>query len=587
MSARTIPPHPQAGPDGGPENGPAADADPPPDAGREPARAGGPDAGPRAASGDPPGAGRPPLRVSLFDLGPPPPCPGRFNMARHTLEGPGLPGAGPAPDAKIALTAIGPDGAERWSYGRLRESVRRAAEGLRRLGLAPGARVLLRLGNEPRFALMFFGAAGAGLVPVPTSEQLTAAELARLIAAAEPAAILCADALRGALDAACAGLAGAAPPALGDAEMAALLRAPVGDFADTAADDPAFMIFTSGATGAPKGVLHAHRSAWARRMMWRGWYGLTPDDVMLHAGAFNWTYTLGAGLTDPWAAGAATVVRAAAPGAPRNPAVWAELMRAHRATIFAAAPGVHRQLLKSGADLRAMPALRHGLTAGERAPDALREAWRAATGTELYEALGMSEISTYISSSPDTPPRPGAAGRPQPGRRVAVLDEAGAPVPVGSDGMLAVSRRDPGLMLGYWNAPPPWRGEWFLTGDAARMDADGYVTHLGRADEVMNALGYRVSPAEVEEALSAHPDVAECAAAALPVRADLEIIAAFVVPRPGAAPDADAILAAAAERLAPYKRPREVIFVPELPRTANGKVRRAALAAAHRRDGAG
>ncbi len=518
----------------------------------------------------------PPLSASLFDLGPPPPCPARFNMARHTLEGPGF-GDGPAPDAKIALTVTG-GAPDLWSYGRLREAVRRAAEGFRRLGVAPGDRVLLRIGNEPRFPLLFFGANAAGAVPIPSSTQLTRTELRGLAEAADPALICCADALAAEAE-------GLDVPRLDDAGIARLLSAPIGGYADTAADDPAFLIFTSGTGGRPKGVLHAQRSAWARRMMWDGWYGLTPDDRVLHAGAFNWTYTLGAGLTDPWAAGASTIIHLGAAGAGRDPGVWARLIRDHRATIFAGAPGVHRQLLKSGADLRGLASLRHGLTAGERTPEALRAAWTEATGTPLFEALGMSEISTFISSSPSVPARPGRAGRPQIGRRVAVLDAAGRPAPVGATGRLAVSRRDPGLMLGYWRADPPWEGEWFVTGDLAEMDADGYVAHRGRADEVMNALGYRVSPGEVEEALAAHPDVAEAAAAALPVRADLEVIAAFVVLRPGAAPDADAILAAAAERLAPYKRPREVVFVDALPRTANGKIRRRDLIAAHRRDG--
>lgn len=247
-------------------------------------------------------------------------------------------------------------------------------------------------------------------------------------------------------------------------------------------------------------------------MMWEGWYGLHAEDRVLHAGAFNWTYTLGAGLTDPWAAGASTIIYAG----PRDAGVWARLIRERKATIFAGAPGVYRQLLKSGADLSDLPTLRHGITAGERTPETLREQWTAATGTALYEALGMSEISTYISASPSVPVKPGFAGRPQAGRRVAVIDESGRPVPVGETGRLAVSRRDPGMMIGYWRQDTPWEGEWFVTGDLAAMDAEGYVVHQGRADEVMNALGYRVSPGEVEEALCRHPDVAEAAAAALP-----------------------------------------------------------------------
>ena len=356
-------------------------------------------------------------------------------------------------------------------------------------------------------------------------------------------------------------------------------------FARTGADDPAFLIYTSGTSGRPRGVLHAQRSAHARRMLWDGWYGLSAADTVLHAGAFNWTYTLGAGLTDPWAAGASTLIYAG----PRDPHVWPALIERHGATIFAAVPGVYRQMLRGAGDLSgALGPLRHGLTAGARMPEALAAEGREATGLPVHEALGMSEVSTYISSSPSVPPRPGTSGRPQKGRRVAILpDEGDRPLPVGEPGLLAVSRRDPGLMLGYWHDPAAtaaaMRGEWFLTGDRAAMDADGYITYHGRADEVMNALGYRVAPQEVEEAMARHPGVAEIAVAELPVRGDLTLIAAFVVPR-GDWPGDASLAAHAGATLAPYKAPKLWIPVKALPRTPNGKLLRRSLVERHRRD---
>jgi acyl-coenzyme A synthetase/AMP-(fatty) acid ligase len=509
---------------------------------------------------------RPPLTRSLFDIGAPPPCPARFNLAAHALDH-------GAPSAKIALTVLGEDGARIWTYGEMRAAVLSAAAGLAAAGLAPGDRLMLRIGNDALFPILFFGANAMGAVPIPTSTQLTAPELARLMADAAPRLLACADAERPAgLEAPC--------PVLGDAEMAAILAHAPGAFADTGADDPAFLIYTSGTGGAPKGVLHAQRSAWARRMMWDGWYGLSAADTVLHAGSFNWTYTLGAGLQDPWGAGASTVIYTGA----RDPGIWPRLVAQTGATIFAAAPGVYRQLLKSGADLAPLATLRHGITAGERTPQPLRDAWEAATGRPLYEALGMSEVSTYLSCSPSVPVRAGFAGRPQAGRRLALLGDDGAPVPIGTLGRIAVSRRDPGLMLEYWRRDTPWEGEWFVTGDVAVMDADGYVRHEGRGDEVMNAMGYRVSPGEVEAALADAPAVAEVAVAALPVRADLEVICAFVVALPGAAVDGAAIIAHGDARLAKFKRVREVIVVDALPRTANGKVLRRALVEAWRRD---
>jgi len=216
-------------------------------------------------------------------------------------------------------------------------------------------------------------------------------------------------------------------------------------------------------------------------------------------------------------------------------------------------------------------------------PTDLLAAWGDATGTELYEALGMSEISTYVSSSPSDPIRVGSPGRPQAGRRVVILPREGGtePLPAGEVGLLAVHRSDPSLMLGYWNRPDEeelvYRGEWFVGGDLAFLDADGYVWFEGRNDDLMNAMGYRVSPLEVESVLAEHPMVAEVAVTEVRVRADVSVIAAFVVPRDAAEPDAAALLDFARERLAAYKCPKEIVFVDSLPRTRNGKVTRRAL----------
>jgi acyl-coenzyme A synthetase/AMP-(fatty) acid ligase len=486
-------------------------------------------------------------------------------MAAHTFAA-----AARVPD-KTALEVLSAPGvvAERWSHGELAEAVRRVAGGLAARGVGRGDRVLLRVGNSADFPLLFFGANALGAVPVPTSAELTAAELGPIVADLAPA-LVCVG----------AGLPppeGAGVPVL-DAAGIAGLRAhdPVG-YAATGPDDPAYMVYTSGSGGRPKGVVHAQRAAWARRMMWQGWYGLTPDDRMLHAGAFNWTFTLGAGLTDPWAIGGTALIYTG----PRDRHVWPRLAGAHRATIFAAAPGVYRQMLDVPDLATGFATLRHGLSAGEALAGAVRSAWWAATSRPIHEALGMSEVSTYVSGAPSRPAPPGTTGFAQPGRRIAVLGESGeAPVPRGTEGTLAVSRRDPGLMLGYWRRPEEtaatFRGEWFLTGDRARMDADGAVTYLGRADELMNAGGFRVAPAEVEAALLAHRGVADAAVVDLPVRDGVSVIAAFYVA--AADPPTEKELAAhCAARLARYKCPRIFRAVPALPRSANGKLVRRRL----------
>lgn len=504
--------------------------------------------------------------LSLIHEAAPEPCPARFNAADYVMA------AGRQEPQKIALTVLSGEAeiAETWRFADLERAILGVAGALKARGLARGERVALRLGNVSAFPVLFFGIQAAGGVAVPTSAQLTESEFLRLAEDMRPRFAAIADDL--VLTAQLEGV-----ELLPEAIWPDLMAHPPGVFEDMAAEDPAVLIYTSGTSGRPKGVLHAHRAAWARRMMWRGWYGLGAEDVMLHAGAFNWTYTLGTGLTDPWAAGAASVIHSA----PWGPETWPEAASAHGATLFAAVPAIYRQILRSERDLTtAFATLRHGLVAGERLAAGLHCDWVARSGKPLYEALGMSEISTFISSGPDTPTRPGHAGRPQRGRRVAVL-EAGEPVPRGMPGDLAVSTDDPGLMLGYLNREEETAhalsGPWFLTGDRAVMDTDGYISHLGRGDDVMTAQGYRISPQEVEEALATHPAIAEIAVTQIRMREDLALIGAFIVTRSDW-PGDEALAAHAREHLAPYKCPHIWQPVEALPRTANGKLLRRRLA---------
>ena len=496
-----------------------------------------------------------------------------FNMAAYTIGRAALV-HGDKPALIVVHDARRPSAIETWSYARLERAVLAVAAGYRERGLERGDRVLIRLDNTSAYPIAFFGAIAAGLVPVATSAALTAREVAFLLADSGARAVVVAPSLP--LDPSPAGV-----ETITAAEIAGFIAsAPSSTYTFTRADEPAFLIYTSGTTAEPKGVVHAHRSVVGRRPMVEGWYGLTAQDRVLHAGAFNWTYTLGTGLTDPWANGATAIVVTGE----KDASLWPSVIAQTGATIFAGAPGVFRQILKYGAPAHDnLGQLRHGLIAGETPQPGLFEAWLAATGRPLYEALGQSEISTYVSSSPSVPRVAGAAGKPQPGRRVAILAMEGGsePVAAGVEGFLAVHRSDPGLMLGYWNRPGEdasvTRGDWFIGGDLAVMDEAGYVFHRGRADDVIKAQGYRVAPQEVEAVLARHPDVAEVACCAIEVTPGVNVVGAFIVAREGVAPDASAILAFAAGELADYKRPREVVFVQALPRTANGKVKRKAL----------
>ena len=212
--------------------------------------------------------------------------------------------------------------------------------------------------------------------------------------------------------------------------------------------------------------------------------------------------------------------------------------------------------------------------------DAVRGHWNAATGTAIYEAFGMSECSTFISGCPDHPATPGALGRAQPGRQVCLMGAEG-PAQTGQPGTIAIHNSDPGLMLGYLDAPDQtaarYRGEWFLTGDQAQMDADGQITYLGRNDDMMNAGGFRVSPLEVEAALAGAPGITGIGVAEVTVKDGVSVIAAFyTAPAPL---DDQALDAYAKDKLARYKQPRLFQHVPELPMGANGKLLRRALRA--------
>lgn len=499
--------------------------------------------------------------LSEIDLSPWPPCPAPFNMARHVLEA----SCTRVPD-RLALQIISPRGAERWSYARLMAAVRGCGTGLLARGLRPGDRVMLRLGNEVAFPVAFLGAIAAGLVPVPTSAALTQGEVGRMAGAVTPALIVAGD-----------GVALPDPlpcPVVTAADLMGWEGLPPCDWNMGAPDRLAYVVFTSGTSGRAQAVGHAHRAIWARGMMHQGWEGIGEGDRVLHAGAFNWTYTLGTGLLDPWTLGAVAMVPA--PGV--EVVALPLLMKRFDVTIFAAAPGIYRQMLR--APLPPLPKLRHGLSAGEAMGAEVRAAWQTATGRAVHEALGMTELSTYVSGNPDRPQAQGTAGWVQPGRRVAVLDDDGLPIPRGTVGVLAVHRSDPGLMLGYLGdeggTAARFRGDWFVTGDLAEMTDDGAVIYRGRADDLMTAGGFRVSPLEVEAVMATFPGITDCAVTEREVRPGLRVIACYYVCN-GAPSEAD-LAAHAAAHLARWKQPRLWVSVDALPRSANNKLNRRALA---------
>jgi acyl-coenzyme A synthetase/AMP-(fatty) acid ligase len=496
--------------------------------------------------------------LSVVDTRPFPVAPTAFNLAGHVL-------ARAAALDKPALVLLHPDRDECLTYADLLLLAQGCATALLSLGLSPGDRILMRFGNGLAFPILYLGAIWAGLVPAPTSSALTASEITRLSALISPRLIVAEP-----------GIAlpdSDAPVIAPDLDTWAKLAPAPQHLGDPGRE--AYVVFTSGTSGSPLAVSHAHRAILARATMHRHWEGLTPDDRLLHAGALNWTYTLGTGLLDPWTLGATAVVAAAGTPATSLP----HLLERSGTTIFAAAPGIFRQMLRVA--FPPLPRLRHGLSAGEALPAPIRSDWMQATGTDIHEAFGMTEISTFLSGSPDRPAPTGTAGYVQPGRHVAVLGPDGTPVPRGEPGELAVSTADPGMMRGYIGQPRQ-PDPWFRTGDAAVMARDGAITPLGRKDDVLNAGGFRVSPVEVEAAFLGVPGLIAAAAAEVEVCPGTRIIALFY--EASCILDAANLRQCAEKSLARWKQPRHYQHLDSLPRSSAGKLLRRSLAAAYRND---
>jgi acyl-coenzyme A synthetase/AMP-(fatty) acid ligase len=482
------------------------------------------------------------------------------------------------------------------TYRELAERTSRFAGLLQALDVAVGDRVLIRLPNSLQYSIAFLGTMKRGAIAVPTSTLLTGDEV-EFVARDADAVTLVTDgdtwrtmramlerqpALRDVL------LVGAPadPPgarlAVHDLD-ARLASASAAEPHQTRAEDPAYLVYTSGTTGYAKGVLHAHRALLGRQPSSEYWFAFDPaGDRVLHAGKYNWTYVLGTGLMDPLYRGHTAIVCEGTTQA----ASWPRRIARHGATIFIAVPTIYRQILeKTTAGAGDVPTLRHCMSAGEQLPPEVLAAWRARFGLDIYEGLGMTECSYYLCQTRSRPVRPGSAGFAQPGHEVTLRDpETWKEVDVGAEGMLCIPRDDPGLMLRYWNQPEEtaraFHGPWFLTGDYARRDPDGYLCFLGRKDDLINSFGYRVSPFEVERVLASHPDVGEVAAVGEEVGPGKIVVAAYVIGRPGATVRPETILAYAREHLAAYKAPRIVHVVDDFPRTRNGKVLRRALAPA-------
>jgi 2-aminobenzoate-CoA ligase len=467
-----------------------------------------------------------------------------------------------------------------WTYAELREKADRIAHVLTaEMGLVPGNRVLLRAANTPMLAACWFAVMKAGGIAVTTMPLLRAAELRPIVAKARITHALCDAGLDAALREAADGsdtlrqlafFGGDCGPGSLEAAMA---RQPA-RFAtlDTAADDCCLFAFTSGTTGVPKATMHFHRDVMAICACFpRHVLRAEPDDVFIGSPPLGFTFGLGGLLLFPMSIGAsAFLIDKPAPAA------LVDAIRDFGATVLFTAPTSYRAMAARGAELRATK-LRKCVSAGEALPAATRQQWREATGIELIDGIGATELLHIFISATEEDSRPGATGKPIPGYRARVVDAYGRDVPRGQVGRLAVKGPTGCRYLADARQKDYVRDGWNYTGDAYVIDEDGYFRYQARTDDMIVSAGYNIASPEVEAALLLHPAVAECGVCGIADDERGQIVKAFVVLRPGHAGDAAMVKALqdfVKAQIAPYKYPRAISFHAALPRTETGKLQR-------------
>jgi acetyl-CoA synthetase len=354
------------------------------------------------------------------------------------------------------------------------------------------------------------------------------------------------------------------------------------DIEPTKKDDMAFFCYTSGTTGNPKGAVHLQRWVPGNDPSVLFWQNANDKDILAHTGDLNWIFPLGNGFLYPWRHGFSTFIY----DGRFNPDRWFELIQKYKITNLASVPTAYRMFLtvKDVNKKYNLSTLKHCISAGEPLNPEIIKKWKKLFDIDIFDGIGMTEIMVYLSNIRDMTIKPGSCGKPQPGKICALIDYKGNPVKQGETGILAVKDTDPGLFKEYWNKPDKTKESfingWFLTGDVLYQDEEGYYWFSGRDDDLIKASGYRISPFEVESAIISHPDVLECAVVASPDEMRGVIIKAFVVlhdMKKASEELINDIQEHTKKVAAPYKYPRKIEFVEELPKTQSGKIKRKEL----------
>ncbi|MGZ4495693.1 MAG: AMP-binding protein [Nocardioides sp.] len=489
---------------------------------------------------------------------------------------------------RTALWIVEADGTERrWSYAELSRRSDQVANWLRAQGVRPGDRLILMLGNQLELWETILAAMKLRAVVIPATPLLGPADLADRVTRGDARHVVVGAADAGKF----AEVPGGYTRIAVGGEVAGWL-----DYAEaygsaevfepdgvTRADDPMLLYFTSGTTARPKLVEHSHTSYPVGHLSTMYWIGLRPGDVHLNISSPGWAKHAWSSVFAPWNAEATIFVYTYSRFDPA--ALMAQLDRCG-VTSFCAPPTVWRMLIQEDLTAHPVPSLREVVGAGEPLNPEVIEQVRRAWGLTLRDGYGQTETTAQIGNPPGAAVKPGSMGRPLPGYVVALVDPVTGEVGDEGEICLDLSQRPLGLMTGYRDDPElterAMRGGYYHTGDVASRDADGYITYVGRADDVFKASDYRISPFELESVLIEHPAVAEAAVVPAPDPVRLAVPKAYVVLAAGYAPDSDTahdILRYCRAQLAPYKRVRRLEFA-ELPKTISGKIRRVELRAA-------